>query len=244
MAVTIRQLDQLAGANRVLLRQLNSDVRSLASVIDLSNPVAARDGLLEVVPDLAQVYSEQAAVASAEWYEKVRRTQVGGEYYARIGEIPARAWVEDDVRWAAEHLFSGYDGQTFIELGEAINRKVLHASRDTINRNTTMYDREAAGWQRIARPAGCDFCVMLAQRGAVYRRSTADFAAHNNCNCKARPTWDKSLPEVDVKAYEASKRTAGLSPEQKAQYKTRIDQWLSQNQSALDEYRQAMADIT
>lgn len=244
VAVTLNQLNQLKAASNVLDRSLSSDIRRLSLSLDGASPVSARDALLDVAPRLTQVYSEQSAVAAAEWYEGVRRAEVGGEYFARLGTLPATSWVEDDVRWAAEHLFSDYPGQTFIDLGKALSRKVLDAGRDTINVNTTVHDPRAAGWQRIARPTACDFCIMLAGRGGVYKRATADFASHNNCDCTARPSWDDSLPEVDVKLYEVSKRTGGMDAKEKAYYKTNIARWMADNQGELESYREAMANIT
>jgi hypothetical protein len=53
---------------------------------------------------------------------------------------------------------------------------------------------------------------MLAGRGAVYRRDTADFAAHDHCRCGAAPSWDPSAPEVSVQQYEATERKANARP--------------------------------
>jgi hypothetical protein len=70
---------------------------------------------------------------------------------------------------------------------------------------------------------------MLHGRGAVYRESTAHFAAHKSCDCAAVPSWDPDAPEVDVRLYEASKRTTGMSEAEKARHNALI-------QRAIDEY--------
>jgi len=68
-------------------------------------------------------------------------------------------------------------------------RLVLDAGRDTITQ-TIRADRAAFGWQRILGGGGCDFCQMLAGRGAVYKEDTADFPSHDHCGCTSEPVYD------------------------------------------------------
>jgi hypothetical protein len=35
----------------------------------------------------------------------------------------------------------------------------------------------------------CDFCSMLADRGAVYGEASAEFEAHDHCSCSAQPVY-------------------------------------------------------
>jgi hypothetical protein len=75
----------------------------------------------------------------------------------------------------------------FVQSSGAATRLVLDAGRDTI-RQTTVADPRTAGWQRVT-SGGCDFCAMLAGRGAVYSEATADFASHDHCACSAEPVY-------------------------------------------------------
>ena len=68
-------------------------------------------------------------------------------------------------------------------------RLVLDAGRDTATK-TLKADRAAYGWQRVLGGGGCDFCQMLAGRGAVYKEDTADFPSHDHCGCSAEPVYD------------------------------------------------------
>jgi hypothetical protein len=68
-------------------------------------------------------------------------------------------------------------------------RLVLGAGRETVV-GTAKADRAAFGWQRVLGGAGCDFCRMLASRGAVYKEDTSDFESHDHCGCSAEPVYD------------------------------------------------------
>ena len=43
--------------------------------------------------------------------------------------------------------------------------------------------------RRVLGGEGCEFCQMLAGRGAVYSAETADFEAHDKCACTPEPDW-------------------------------------------------------
>lgn len=71
----------------------------------------------------------------------------------------------------------------------AMARLVLDSGRDTTTQ-TLKADRAAYGWQRVLGGGGCDFCQMLAGRGAVYKADTADFPSHDHCGCTSEPVYD------------------------------------------------------
>lgn len=70
----------------------------------------------------------------------------------------------------------------------AVARHVLNGGRQTILQSMTAEPRTVR-WQRITSGSACEFCSMLADRGAVYRPDTADFPAHDNCRCSAQPVF-------------------------------------------------------
>lgn len=67
-------------------------------------------------------------------------------------------------------------------------RHALNGGRATILR-TVASDPDAVGWRRVTSGRACEFCSMLAGRGAVYREATATFDAHDGCSCSAEPVW-------------------------------------------------------
>lgn len=77
----------------------------------------------------------------------------------------------------------------FVQLAGSTSRLVLDAGRESI-RQTVLDDLASPipvvqGWRRVTSSSSCDFCTMLANRGAVYKESTADFRSHDHCNCSA-----------------------------------------------------------
>lgn len=84
----------------------------------------------------------------------------------------------------------------------------MDGPRETIRR-TTAADPRAVGWKRILNAGACQFCRMLADRGAVYREATATFAAHKGCGCSAAPVFlgGEVGPEASVEQYLASQKT-------------------------------------
>lgn len=70
----------------------------------------------------------------------------------------------------------------------AAMRHSLNGGRETIT-GTVKADPRARGYQRVTSGNACDFCSMLADRGAVYGEASADFEAHDRCGCSAEPVY-------------------------------------------------------
>lgn len=186
------------------------DLEAFFAGLDLNRPEAARDELLEFVPILVAQYGEQAASFAADWYDEVRLGEgIGGRFRAAVQDSPYEDATEGLVRRAAAGLFTESPAAALATLVATTPKYVLAAGRQTIT-TATARDPRASGWRRVTRSGTCRFCRMLAQRGAVYKESTAFFASHDDCNCAAVPSWDPDAPEVDVFAYEASARTSQM----------------------------------
>lgn len=246
------ELDRLDRAQSEVIRRGQGQLRGVFSSLPLDRPESARDALLEAYPAVVLGHGDLASTVAAEWYEDQRLQQRGGRYTAVTASPPREEKLTGAVRFAAAGLFAEDALSTLRTLEGSLTRSLGDAQRDTINENVRR-DRDAAGWHRIAHADGCDFCVMLSQRGAIYRRATADFASHDNCRCKAAPSWDRSAPEVSVRAYEASDRMESvrrrandpsLSPEDRAKAQRQLDrhsertrEWINANRSMLDDFR-------
>lgn len=76
----------------------------------------------------------------------------------------------------------------FVQSSGAATRLVLDGGRDTI-RGSLAVDKRSIGWQRITSGRSCEFCAMLAGRGAVYKVDTVDFPAHDHCSCSVEPVY-------------------------------------------------------
>ena len=209
-------------------RLVERDLAEFWASLNLDRPEAARDALLEFVPLLVEQYGESSAAIAADWYDDQRDLAgVRGRFRADMASSPYLDAVEPTVRRAAGALFTTTPGEALVALTASSGKYALAAGRQTIV-GATGRDPRASGWQRVTRPGACGFCRMLHGRGAVYRESTVHFAAHGECNCAAVPSWDASAPEVDVRLYEASKRTTAMTPEQKAEHNALIRRAIDQ----------------
>ena len=215
---------QLRQAQQGLRKLVEAELRNLVDVRPSRGIVGLRNELLRSIPALVEYYGEAAATVAADWYENVRDAEnipAKQRFHSEL-IIPDRfKETEGTVRRAAGALFTD-DPEAFLRsVNGPISRYVIDASRATVIENTHR-DPQARGWQRITRAGSCDFCRMLAGRGSVYVARTAQFAAHNDCNCAAAPSWDPTAPEADVRQYEASERTARMDEEQKQAHRERI----------------------
>lgn len=99
-------------------------------------------------------------------------------------------------------------------------RHVLEGGRSTIAA-TTIADPAVAGFRRVTSGDSCDFCSLLARRGAVYSAATSRFAAHDGCSCSAEPAYGG--PGVRVAEYVAR----DLTEAQRAEANRRVRAWIA-----------------
>ena len=217
---------EFRAANNELVRLALRDLLAFWVTLDLSRPEQSRDALLRFMPVLTTTYGQAAATLAADWYDALRAAKaVPGRFVAAAAAPVALDRVESRVRFAAVHLFTDTPDRMLNLLDGATNKYVLEPSRATIQQSS-IADPRARGWHREVRSGGCDFCRMLAGKGGVYMRSTATFAAHDDCRCTARPSWDAGAPEVPVSAYEASKRTLSMTDSQRARHDQAIRDYI------------------
>lgn len=226
MAVSVAEIRSALDGIHTLIER---DVRSAWAGVDLSNPAGVRDEFLRFTPELVRVYGDGAATLAADWYDELRTEQrLVGRFRAELAVGVPDAWVEERVRFGAGSLWANpEDFPKFIV--DISHGYVTQAYGDTIS-GAVKADPTAVGWERIPNSGACKFCIMLAGRGGVYKESTSRFASHSGCRCSAAPSWDPSAKEVPVYAYQASERTSGMSPAQKAEHNARVREWIKYNQ--------------
>ena len=193
-------------------------------------PEAQRLVLLDTIPGLINYYSDGSAALAADFYEEERdRAGVRGGFTPVLSGVDRTVKIRRATAWASEPWFiaegaAGAAAATLIvneRITEVVQLEVARAYRDTITTNRRR-DPEAVGWRRIT-AGGCKFCRMLADRGAVYKQSTARFAAHPHCHCSAEPvfTTNDTGVEASVMQYRASRRSR--SPEERASLRAFLD---------------------
>ncbi|MCB2412358.1 hypothetical protein LGT39_05785 [Demequina sp. TTPB684] len=222
---TPAQIDQHAAVQARVVKEAHATLRRFWLSLDLSNPEVARDALMEFMPALVNEYGNAAGVAAADFYDQLRSdVRTRREFKSIIAGADDVATTEA-TRRLARSLFEG-DAEAMIAGLEAIaDKQIKQVGRDTITRSS-ISDPDSSGWQREIRGDTCKFCRMLASRGAVYRRETADFAAHHHCDCVAAPSFDSSAPEVSATQYVASERTSRMTDEQKARHRETVAGYL------------------
>lgn len=157
-----------------------------------------RNRLLRLLPTLADTYGAAAAALAADWYEETRAASgITGRFRAITADLPDKGRTDALARWGVSPLFQAnpdlVSARALVNGG--MQRIILDADRNTIRRSTTR-DPRGVGYARNVSGQGCDFCRMLAGRGAVYRADTADFKSHDNCGCVAVPVYDVDLTDT------------------------------------------------
>ena len=144
--------------------------------------------LLDQVPSIVMRFSGGTAALAALHYEETRARTINGSYRAELVIPDRRNEWRRDAAWIAEPL-SGGDLDVSVErMRDVISLEVAQPYRHTIIGNVVV-DDAATGWRRVPNPGACKFCMMLADRGNVYKETTVYFAAHPNCLCGVQPTF-------------------------------------------------------
>ncbi|ROS28912.1 hypothetical protein EDF22_0644 [Rathayibacter sp. PhB127] len=152
------------------------------------SPESRRTALLDGGEDLVGYYSEGSAALAADFYEDQREAAgAAGVYRVELVVADRTVKLRRALAWAADPLFQGDELLAGDRLAGVIQLDTARPFRDTILTNQQK-DPQSVGWRRIT-SGGCKLCRMLADRGAVYKESTAQFAAHPNCNCSAQPVF-------------------------------------------------------
>jgi len=203
------------------------EMRGYWASLDLTKPEAARDALLEFMPYLNGKYGTAAGSAAATFYDELRDgASVAGRYRATVLAFDPEPTVTATRRIAGD-LFGDNPSTALVGLGAMVNKQVLGLGRNT-TAQSAIADPRSPGWHREVRGDTCKFCRFLATRDSVYKKSSANFAAHSDCDCVALPSWDSSAPEVNAKKYVASQVTFKMSPEQKRRHLDNIAGYLEE----------------
>lgn len=210
-------------------------VVSAAAATDLADAASGSvDAMLQALGLIVPSYYDAAGSLAAAWYDEIRDESRPSSVYAPtiIGD-PATDWIEREAADLLRSLDTDLDAEMarmLDEIAALAEKEVARGFRDTIIGNARQ-DSDAIGWSRVTRGAGCKFCRMLADKGAVYRsEATAIFAAHKNCNCAARPAFRNGEhgPEASVIQYVASSRRAKSEKAQATRNK-RVRAYLNEN---------------
>lgn len=193
------------------------------------NPTQIRAALFAATPLVVGDYTLGAAALALDWYDEIRE-----QANPRRPFTPTPlALVRDEhlaatVAWSTEGLYELEGARSvkpavvlravdaaMLRLLPEVQREVAAGFRDTVTSNAVA-DPDAQGYQRFARPGACKFCLMLAERGAVYSETTVGFAAHRSCHCVTAPSFDPNAPRASVMQRLAGEKSS-RTPAQRAE---------------------------
>lgn len=168
-----------------LVRLAGRDLSALWRTVE--HGAAAETALRDLLPAIITTYGQAGAALAAEWYDGLRaRTGAKGRFTAVPVEASDRG-TQSLIGWALNAATS--DASLKILILGGVQRRVADHVRLTVM-DSSVADPAARGWQRVG-VGECKngFCDMLIARGAVYTEATADFAAHDHCQCSAVPAF-------------------------------------------------------
>ncbi|MFK0057991.1 hypothetical protein ACIQTN_01980 [Streptomyces werraensis] len=175
------------------------ELRLFLLSLDFENVVATTNALEIFMPALVTEFGEVGAAVAVDFYDELRETSPAKNlkpYTAQMAEIPEQEAIQASVRWAVDPLWQAEQepDRAISRLTEVHDRVVKAAPRNTIF-ESAQRDVSKALFARV--PSGsktCEFCLMLASRGAVYANAKSAGEAkkfHGHCDCQIIPMWDE-----------------------------------------------------
>lgn len=122
-----------------------------------------RDKLQSEVPGIVDPYLAAAGDITADWYE-AQAPELG--YIATPAALPDEGQLQATARWAAGTVLTKSPVSPLDLLAGSMQRALFNESRETIIENAET--EPGARWARHASANACEFCRMVATRGAVY----------------------------------------------------------------------------
>ena len=120
------------------------------------------------VPGIVDPYLAAAGDITADWYE-AQAPELA--YVARPAALVDEGQLQATARWAAGTVLTKSPVSPLDLLAGSMQRALFNESRETIVENAEV--EPGARWARHASANACEFCRMVATRGAVYTSESA-----------------------------------------------------------------------
>lgn len=173
------------------------DLANIWSLLDLSAIDATAPRWLEIARAIVISHGTESAHLAQQYLQSIRGLTVGSPghpatWLPNTAAIDTSLMVTGPIR--AKKLAG--TGRTLADISDiarasssaAGQRHALGGGRSVIT-DTLRHDQRARGYARVTSGGSCDFCQMLAGRGAVYSARTGSFEAHDGCGCSAKPVY-------------------------------------------------------
>lgn len=187
-----------AGVNGIS-GQARAALAEVLSGVDLTGDVAeVRRVVSAAMRRICGASADAAAELSAAVYDGIRRLELGQP----TGAAPDPGYVADATDAAVRAFADDLVNEDYETFAQRCADRVDYEVKVAANRSMVSMAKGDVRPPRFARVPGgaetCDFCLMLASRGFVYRNEATASHAHANCDCRIMPGW----PETTVEGYD------------------------------------------
>lgn len=175
--------------------------------------VEFRKSLEDVFPELVRAYGSAAAAEAADYVflQRSLDRELSGMAFPSLADPVEYEKALASYMWATRvsdaKMLSTGDEAIELAMREDSLRKLQGVTNRLVTepaRNTVFDATVAAGtrYARVPEPGACDFCLMLASRGAVYSRDTvvgnSMNSYHDGCRCLGiEVKSDSELPRIN-----------------------------------------------
>lgn len=181
-----------------LLNSLSDAARrraaALLEVIEYSDVADLREKVIAALEPLLASATDRAAAIAASFYDSIREQAIGSAFGAEACSMREPAATEGAIRAIVKGAEGGGALAAIVpKLLLRVDYEVKRAAGECMAENARR-DGACTGYARV--PTGaetCDFCIMLASRGFVYRSAQTagvDGHYHAGCDCRVVPGFD------------------------------------------------------
>ncbi|SBS79292.1 putative Gp5 [uncultured Mycobacterium sp.] len=157
--------------------------------------------LVEHLPGVVAGHAAAVADYTTVWYDQLAPDE---PFTAAVppGDLVPAERIRQSISWAVNTATST---QTALaQLQGTVQRGVLDAQRATVAHNAAA---EGIRYRRHTNYAGaCNWCLVMASRGAVYKTAAAAVKGHDNCKCIAVPERKGTSYTMPALVRDAEKR--------------------------------------
>lgn len=148
---------------------------------------AMREAAIEALQMSIGLHGEMAQAWAGQLFDEVCALEGIGPFdFELADDIIDFSMLEEKVRYYARSLVEGDNGKFLDDCGQLADMYTWRCNRDSMVRNC---ERHGVRYARVPTNSNpCDYCVMLASRGFVYRTAKdAEAGSHAHCMCLVCP---------------------------------------------------------
>lgn len=203
---TQARADAYSASQAQVVLLAHSELQAFWKALDATDPVAAKASLIDYLIALIESYGPISATIAADYYDEIREVaNVAGRFLAQPADVPSAAQIREVAKWASQPLFKWRkpitnaagkviryedrepDLDAALERFMGASQRLVQAAGRATLVESVKRDPAKPKFARVPHGDTCDWCIMLASRGAVYRSERSaggleDF--HDWCDCQ------------------------------------------------------------